>query len=153
MGSSRRRVLNQSTHSRVANSTASKERHGPRRWITSALKRPLIVSARALSVAVTDAADGRLDTGLDEPLRVADRQVLRAPVAMMHEAATPDRTTLVQGLLQGIQHEAGMSGLGHTPADDATGEDVDHEGHIDEAAPGRDVGEVRDPTGRSGAVP
>ena len=44
-----RRVLNQSTHSRVANSTASKERHGPRRWITSALKRPLIVSARALS--------------------------------------------------------------------------------------------------------
>lgn len=49
MGSSRRRVLNQSTHSRVANSTASKDRHGPRRRITSALNRPLIVSARVLS--------------------------------------------------------------------------------------------------------
>ena len=49
MGSSRQRVLNKSTHSRVTNSTASKERYGPRRWITSALKRSLIVSARALS--------------------------------------------------------------------------------------------------------
>jgi DNA modification methylase len=44
-----RRLLNQSTHSRVANSTASRLRHGPRRWTTSALQRPLIVSARALS--------------------------------------------------------------------------------------------------------
>jgi hypothetical protein len=30
-------LLNQSTHSSVANSTASHERHGPRRWMTSAL--------------------------------------------------------------------------------------------------------------------
>ncbi len=37
MGSRSRRLLNQSTHSSVANSTASKLRHGPRRWITSAL--------------------------------------------------------------------------------------------------------------------
>ena len=36
-GSRSRRLLNQSTHSRVANSTASKLRHGPRRWMTSAL--------------------------------------------------------------------------------------------------------------------
>jgi len=42
-------LLNQSTHSRVANSTASNFRHGLRRWITSALERPLKVSARALS--------------------------------------------------------------------------------------------------------
>src|ERR671910_1212647 len=49
IGSSRRRLLNQSTHSRVASSMASKLRHGPRRWITSALNKPLIVSARALS--------------------------------------------------------------------------------------------------------
>jgi hypothetical protein len=34
---SRKRWLNQSTHSSVANSTASKLRHGPRRWMTSAL--------------------------------------------------------------------------------------------------------------------
>ena len=37
MGPRIRRWLNQSTHSRVAYSTASKDRHGPRRWITSAL--------------------------------------------------------------------------------------------------------------------
>lgn len=33
MGSRRRRLLNQSTHSSVANSMASKFRHGPRRWM------------------------------------------------------------------------------------------------------------------------
>jgi len=38
-------LLNQSTHSSVAYSTASKLRHGPRRWMTSALNRPLIVVA------------------------------------------------------------------------------------------------------------
>ena len=49
MGSSRRLRLNQSTHSNVANSTASKERQGPRLWITSALwirKRPVNYAAR-----------------------------------------------------------------------------------------------------------
>ena len=46
MGSSRRRLLNQSTHSSVANSTASRLRQGRR--ITSVLYRPLIVLARAL---------------------------------------------------------------------------------------------------------
>src|SRR6478609_9517396 len=48
MGSRRRRWLNQSTHSRVANSTASAWRQGPRRRITSVLNRPMTVSARAL---------------------------------------------------------------------------------------------------------
>src|SRR5690349_1656058 len=45
IGSRRRRLLYQSTHSRVANSTASILRHGPRRRITSVLNKPLIVSA------------------------------------------------------------------------------------------------------------
>src|SRR5213594_3263858 len=49
IGSSSRRWLNQSTHSSVAYSTASRCRHGPRRWITSVLYRPMIVSANALS--------------------------------------------------------------------------------------------------------
>jgi hypothetical protein len=35
MGSKSRRLLNQSTHSSVANSTASNDRHGPRRWMIS----------------------------------------------------------------------------------------------------------------------
>ena len=42
MGPSRRRLLNESTPSRAAYSTASKLRQGPRRWMSSALNRPLI---------------------------------------------------------------------------------------------------------------
>ena len=42
MGSSRRRLLNQSTHSSVANSTASKLRQGPRRWIGKQINRRLV---------------------------------------------------------------------------------------------------------------
>ena len=49
IGPRSRRWLNQSTHSRVASSTASRLRQGPRRRITSVLKRPITVSARALS--------------------------------------------------------------------------------------------------------
>jgi len=60
-------------------------------------------------LAVADAADGRLDARLRQPLGVADRQVLRDPVAMMHEPTTLVGTTLVQGLLQGIQHEGSVS--------------------------------------------
>lgn len=75
MGSSRRRLLNQLTLSRVAYSTASKLRHGPRRWMTSALNRPLIVSASALAmvlgpmgdygsiIAVADAAHSMFGAG------------------------------------------------------------------------------------------
>ena len=37
MGSRSRRLLNQSTHSSVENSTASNERHRARRWMSSAL--------------------------------------------------------------------------------------------------------------------
>ena len=44
-----RAVLNRSTHSRVANATASRLRQGPHRRITSVLKKPMTVSASALS--------------------------------------------------------------------------------------------------------
>ena len=44
-----RRWLNHSTHSRVANSTASRPRHGPRGRITSVLYSPMMDCARALS--------------------------------------------------------------------------------------------------------
>lgn len=47
--SSSLRLLSRSTHSRVAYSTASSDCHEPRRWMTSALNSPMIVSARALS--------------------------------------------------------------------------------------------------------
>lgn len=43
MGANRRRLVNQS---RVAYATAPNLRHGPRRWMISALNRPLIVLAK-----------------------------------------------------------------------------------------------------------
>jgi hypothetical protein len=43
------RLLNQSTHSSVANSTPSMFRHGPRRLMASVLKSPMTVLASALS--------------------------------------------------------------------------------------------------------
>ncbi len=64
---------------------------------------------------------------------------------MVDQAAALNGTALVQGLLQRIQHEAGMGRAADPPADDAPGEGVDDEGHVDEAPPGGDVGEVRHP--------
>jgi hypothetical protein len=61
---------------------------------------------------------------------------------MMDETAALDRSALVKGLLQGIQHEAGVSGPRDPPADDAPGKGVDHKGDVDEAGPGRHVGEI-----------
>jgi|GEM_PF-1746298 len=43
MGSSSLTWLNHATHSSVASSTASRVFHGPRRWISSALYKPLIL--------------------------------------------------------------------------------------------------------------
>lgn len=50
MGSSRRRWVNQDTNSSVANSTTSFVSHGARGRIGSAFYRPLMVSAKALSL-------------------------------------------------------------------------------------------------------
>jgi hypothetical protein len=50
IGPRRRRWLNQSTHLRVSHSTASAVLQDGRRWITSALNRPMIVSASALKL-------------------------------------------------------------------------------------------------------
>ncbi len=43
MGSNRCLLFNRSTHFKVANSTASKDFQGSRRWVTPALKKPLMV--------------------------------------------------------------------------------------------------------------
>ncbi len=64
---------------------------------------------------------------------------------MMNEPGAPNGPALVQGLLQRVEHEAGMGRARHPPAHDAARIGVDHESHIDEARPGRDVGEIGDP--------
>ncbi len=94
---------------------------------------------------VADAADRGLDARRSQALGVANRDILHPPIAMVHETATLDRPPRVQGLLKRVEHEAGVRRPAHPPADDATGIGIDHEGHVDEARPGRHVGEVRDP--------
>lgn len=50
-----------------------------------------------------------------------------------------------QGLLQGIEDQAGPHGNGSPPAQDPPGVSVDDERDIDHAGPGRDVGVVGNP--------
>jgi hypothetical protein len=63
----------------------------------------------------------------------------------VHEPAAMNGLPIMEGLLQRVQHEAGMSRTRDPPAHDASGVRVDYEGHIDEAGPGCHVSEVRDP--------
>ena len=64
---------------------------------------------------------------------------------MVHEPAAMDRPSIMQSLLQRVEHEAGVRRARHPPADDPPGVGVDDEGDVDEAGPGRDIGEVGDP--------
>src|SRR6478735_265612 len=77
-------------------------------------------------------------------LRRPLESALPTPVAMMNKAVLP-RTAVVQRLLQSIKNEGGMGCPRHPPADNAAREDVDDEGGVHEALPGRHVGEIRHP--------
>jgi hypothetical protein len=65
----------------------------------------------------------------------------------MDEAAAPDGPALVQGLLQRVQHQAGVSRAGDTPADNAPRQGIDDEGDIDETGRRREVGKIGHPQG------
>ena len=96
-------------------------------------------------VAIADAADGRLDASIGQALGVADRDVLHATIAVMHQAVPREGPPVVERLFQGIQDKAGLGRARHPQADDPPGEGIDDKGDIDEPLPGRDIGEVRDP--------
>ena len=86
-----------------------------------------MVSARALSLgsgfagprtgcAAADAANQRLDARLGKPLGILDRDLLHTAIAVVDEAAASDGPALVRGLLQRVQHKAGVSRAGEAPA-------------------------------------
>jgi hypothetical protein len=54
-------------------------------------------------VRVSDASDGRLDASFGESLGVANREILHASVAMMHESRV--RRPSPDGLLKSIERE------------------------------------------------
>ena len=74
-------MVDQSTHSSVANSTASKLRHGPRRMNDLGLVKTVDRFGQSVVVAVADATHGRLDTGLGEALGIASIEPLLTLVA------------------------------------------------------------------------
>ena len=94
---------------------------------------------------VADAADGRLDPGFGEPLGVFDRNILGAAIAMMNEAAAAGRPSVMKRLFQSVQDKVRGGCPAGPPTDDPPGVGVDDEGDIDEAGPGRDIGEIREP--------
>jgi len=67
----------------------------------------------SIVIAVADAADGRLDPSFGPALSVADADLLRSAIRVMHETTPAGGPTLVQRLLQRIQHEAGVGGPAH----------------------------------------
>lgn len=96
-------------------------------------------------VTIADASDRRLDASFCQPLGIPDGHVLNAAIRVMHEAAAVSRTPIMKCLLQRIEDEACMCCPARPPADDATSEDVDDKGHVDETLPGGDIGEIRNP--------
>ncbi len=93
-------------------------------------------------VTVADASDRRLDASFCQPLGIPDGHVLKAAIRVMHEAAAMSGTPIMKSLLKGIEDKASMRRPAPPPSNDATSEDVDDKGHIDETLPGRDIGKI-----------
>ena len=91
---------------------------------------------QGIVAAVADAADRRLDAGLGEALGALDRDLSHAVIALLDEAGLADQAPIMEGLLQGIKHELGPRLPRHPPADNASGERINHEDDVDETGPG-----------------
>src|SRR4051794_5678742 len=78
-------------------------------------------------------------------LRRPLESALAAAVAMVHQSRPLKRTPVIECLFESIENEAGFGRSRRPPADDPPGTDVDDEGDVDEALPGRDRGEIRQP--------
>src|SRR3954454_8626394 len=137
MGSSRRRVLNQATPCEGGELDSLKAPPRPAPMDDLGLEQADHRLGESVIVAVPDAADGGLDASLSQPLGVANAHVLRPSVRMAHESTAGEGAALMKSLFQGIEDEIRPARARHTPANDAPGEGIDHEGDVDEARPGR----------------
>lgn len=72
------------------------------------------------------------------PARASTDVDLSMPCGAVHRHA--GRPAVVDGLLQGIQHETGIGGAADPPANGMTGVDIDHEGYIRKPGAGRYIG-------------
>jgi hypothetical protein len=95
-------------------------------------------------VAVSGAAHRGLDSRLQEPLAVANGDVLRALVAVVNQPALVGFTG-AERLLQGIQNKVCLHVATDPPAHDEPRVDIDNKGHIRKPLPSRDKGKVSHP--------
>src|SRR3712207_5329335 len=115
-----RRWLNQSTYSRVASSTSSRPRQGPRRWISSVLNRPMWVSASALTLLYPSSrgwsGPGRAPERAEEGPGLAGEQALEAADDLGLGLAFPGSSGDVGAggfvVLHAHDHRAVESGVG-----------------------------------------
>ncbi len=96
-------------------------------------------------LAVADTANGGFNASLCQALGVADADVLRSAIRMMHKPGFAGWPSLMEGLLERVQDEAGMGSPADPPSHDAPRVGVDDEGYIDEPRPRRASSEVREP--------
>ena len=92
------------------------------------LVEPVDRLGESVVVGIAHTADRALDACLRQTLGVADADILRALVGVMHEAAAMDGPPFVQGLFESIEDEARMGGPAYPPADDPAGIGIEDEG-------------------------
>ena len=93
-------------------------------------------------VGIANTPDRRLDARLRQPFGIANGHILRAAIGMMNQPATMDGPPIMQCLIEGIEHKARMSSAACPPADNTASESINDKSHVDEALPGRHVGEI-----------
>ena len=129
----------------MANSTASRCRHGPLPSNHFRLEETDHGFGERIVIRIAAAADRRRDAGVGQAFGVAHRHVLGAAIAVMDQAVGRVVAAVVDRLVEGIEDEICPQRAGHPPPDDAARKDVDDERDVDKAAPRRDVREVGDP--------
>lgn len=69
-------------------------------------------------VRIALAADGRLEAGFRQSLRVANRKILHAPIAVMHQPLRIADRPIEQRLLQGVECQIAAQRVRYPPAYD-----------------------------------
>ncbi len=140
MGSRMRRLSNL-----VAYSTVSKFRQGSSPIDDLGLVKTVDRCGKSVVITVADTPDRRLDARLRQPLGITNGHILRAAVGVAKQSATMDGPPIMKRLIKGIENKAGIGSPACPPADDAASESINDKSPVDEALPGRHIGEIRKP--------
>jgi hypothetical protein len=93
-------------------------------------------------IRIAHSAHGRQDPRLAAPSAEGQARVLAATVGMVNEPRLG--ATIPQGYVE-LDDEGALQGISHGPAHHTPAERLQHHRQVQPAAPGPDVGDVRDP--------